>query len=216
MLESRQLAGAHTLAGGPTAQPIPADVTGLLVAWSNGDPNALELLIPLVNEELRRLAHAYMRRQGPRRPLQTTELVQEAYMRLFGARTVNWQNRVHFYGISAKLMREILVEFARAGHAQKRGGGVVPVPLDEAAVVAKAAYGDLVAVDDALKDLARFDPRKARIVELRFFGGLSVEETSEVMGVSPVTVMREWNKAKVWLYREISAEEQRDADLKRV
>lgn len=190
-------------------------MTGLLVAWSNGDSNALEQLIPLVNEELRQLAHAYMRRQRPGHLLQTTALVHEAYLRLVGARTLSWQSRAHFYGISAKLMREILVEFARAGHAQKRGGGVPALSLDEAATAANTPGFDLVALDDALKDLARFDQRKARIVEVRFFGGLSVEETAEVLKVSTVTVMREWSKAKVWLYHAISAEGQKSVDLKR-
>jgi RNA polymerase sigma factor (TIGR02999 family) len=139
--------------------------------------------------------------------LQTTALVHEAYLRLVDAKTLKWQSRAHFYGVSAKIMREILVEFARAGHAQKRGGGATPLPLDEAAMVAKAPGVDLLALDDALNDLARFDQRKARIVELRFFGGLSVEDTAEVLHVSPVTVTCEWSKAKSWLYRAISEEQ---------
>lgn len=182
------------------ARPISPDITRLLLSWSNGDSDALEQLIPLVSGELRRLAHAYMRRQGPGHLLQTTALVHEAYMRLVDARTLDWQSRAHFYGISAKLMREILVEFARAGRAQKRGGGAVPLPLDEAAMVARTPDVDLIALDDALDDLAQFDPRKARIVELRFFGGLNIEDTAEVLQVAPVTVKREWNKAKAWLY----------------
>jgi RNA polymerase sigma factor (TIGR02999 family) len=188
------------------ARSLPPDITRLLLAWSDGDPDALEQLIPLVSGELRRLAHAYMRRQAPGHLLQTTALIHEAYMRLAAARTLNWQSRAHFYGISAKLMREILVEFARAGQAQKRGGGVAPLPLDEAAMVARKPDIDMVALDDALNDLARFDQRKARIVELRFFGGLSVEEIAEVLQVAPITVMREWNKAKAWLYHSMSAE----------
>jgi RNA polymerase sigma-70 factor, ECF subfamily len=187
------------------ARPISPDVTGLLAAWSQGDSRALEQLIPLVSEELRRLAHAYMRRQRPGHLLQTTALVHEAYIRLVDARTLNWQSRAHFYGISAKVMREILVDFARAGQAQKRGGGATPLPLDEAAGVAKTSDVDLVALDDALNDMARFDQRKASIVELRFFGGLSVEETAEVVQVAPATVKREWNKAKAWLYHAIKA-----------
>ena len=173
------------------ARPNPPDITRLLAAWNDGDANALEQLIPLVSGELRRLAHAYMRRQRPGHLLQTTALVHEAYMRLVDAKTLKWQNRAHFYGISAKLMREILVQFARAGHAQKRGGGATPLPLDAAAMVAKAPGVDLIALDEALNDVARFDQRKARIVELRFFGGLSVEETAEVLNISPVTVTRE-------------------------
>jgi RNA polymerase sigma factor (TIGR02999 family) len=187
------------------ARPIPPDITQLLVRWSNGDSNAEEQLIPLVSGELRRLAHAYMRRQRPGHLLQTTALVHEAYMRLVDAKTLDWQSRAHFYGISAKLMREILVEFARAGHAQKRGGGAIPVPLENAELAAKTPGVDLVALDDALNDLAQFDQRKAKIVELRFFGGLSVEETAEVLQVAPVTVTREWGKAKAWLYRTIKA-----------
>jgi RNA polymerase sigma factor (TIGR02999 family) len=188
------------------ARSLPPEITRLLLAWSDGDADALEQLIPLVSGELRRLAHAYMRRQAPGHLLQTTALIHEAYMRLLDARTLNWQSRTHFYGISAKLMREILVEFARAGHAQKRGGGAAPLPLDEAAMVAKNPGVDMVALDDALNDLARFDQRKARIVELRFFGGLSIEETAEVLQVAPITVMREWSKAKAWLYRAVSAD----------
>jgi RNA polymerase sigma factor (TIGR02999 family) len=185
------------------ARPISADVTGLLAAWSQGDSRALEQLIPLVSEELRRLAHAYMRRQRPGHLLQTTALVHEAYIRLVDARSLNWQSRSHFYGISAKLMREILVDIARAEQAQKRGGGATPLPLDEAAGVAKTPGVDLVALDDALNDMARFDQRKASIVELRFFGGLSVEETADAVQVAPATVKREWNKAKAWLYHAI-------------
>jgi RNA polymerase sigma factor (TIGR02999 family) len=146
-----------------------------------------------------------MRRQRPGHLLQTTALVHEAYMRLVDAKTLDWQSRAHFYGISAKLMREILVEFARAGHAQKRGGGAIPVPLENAELAAKTPGVDLVALDDALNDLAQFDQRKAKIVELRFFGGLSAEETAEVLQVAPITVTREWGKAKAWLYHTIKA-----------
>ncbi len=185
------------------ARPIPPDITRLLLSWSKGESDALEQLIPLVSGELRRLAHAYMRRQGPGHLLQTTALVHEAYMRLVDARTLDWQSRGHFYGISAKLMRQILVEFARAEQAQKRGGGAVALPLDEAAIAARTPEADLVAVDDALNDLAQFDQRKAKIVELRFFGGLSIDETAEALQVAPVTVKREWNKAKAWLYHSI-------------
>lgn len=185
------------------ARPISPDITRLLVRWSNGDSDAEEQLIPLVSGELRRLAHAYMRRQRPGHLLQTTALVHEAYMRLVDARTLDWQSRAHFYGISAKLMREILVEFARAGHAQKRGGGAIPVPLENAELAAKTPGVDLVALDDALNDLAQFDQRKAKIVELRFFGGLSVQETAEALGVCVDTVMRDWRFAKTWLSREM-------------
>ncbi len=196
------------------AHQHPPEITRLLVSWSDGDASALEQLIPLVSGELRRLAHAYMRRQGPGHLLQTTALVHEAYLRLVDAQSLKWQNRAHFYGISAKLMREILVEFCRAGHAQKRGGGEVPLSLDEAAVIPKAPDADLLALNDALNDLERFDQRKARIVELRFFGGLSVEETAEVLKIAPITVMREWSKAKAWLYQAISPDEGEGASLK--
>jgi RNA polymerase sigma-70 factor (ECF subfamily) len=180
------------------------DVTQLLLSWSDGDSKALEQLVPLVSKELRHLAHAYMRRERPGHLLQTTALVDEAYLRLVDARSLKWQDRAHFYAISAKLMRQILVEFARAEHSQKRGGGVVPVSLEETAVVSKAPDSNLLALDEALNDLARFDARKARIVEMRFFGGLSVEETAEVLKISPITVIREWNKAKAWLYQAVA------------
>ena len=196
------------------ARQYSGEITRLLVSWSDGDASALEQLIPLVSGELRLLAHAYMRRQGPGHLLQTTALVHEAYLRLVDAQSLKWQNRAHFYGISAKLMREILVEFCRAGHAQKRGGGATSLSLEEAAVIPKAPDAELLALNDALDDLERFDQRKARIVELRFFGGLSVEETAEVLKIAPITVMREWNKAKAWLYQAISAAEGEGASLK--
>jgi RNA polymerase sigma factor (TIGR02999 family) len=145
-----------------------------------------------------------MRRERPGHLLQTTALVDEAYLRLVDARSLKWQDRAHFYAISAKLMRQILVEYARAEHSQKRGGGVTPVSLEETAVLSKAPDSNLLALDEALNDLARFDARKARIVEMRFFGGLSVEETAEVLKISPITVIREWNKAKAWLYQAVA------------
>ncbi len=184
----------------------PPDLTQLLLSWSEGDSKALERLIPLVSKELRQLAHAYMRRERPGHVLQTTALVHEAYLRLVDAQTLKWQNRAHFYGISAKLMRQILVEFARAEHSQKRGGGVAPGSLEETAVLSKAPDSNLLALDEALNDLEQFDQRKARIVEMRFFGGLSVEETAEVLKISPITVIREWNKAKAWLYQAVKKE----------
>jgi len=189
------------------ALPIPPDITRLLISWSEGDSSALEQLVPVVRSELQRLAHGYMRRQRPDHVLQTTALVHEAYLRLVDAQRLKWQNRAHFYAISARLMREILVEFSRAEHAQKRGGGIKAVPLEETAVAASSPDAILVALDDALNDLARFDQRKASIVEMRFFGGLSVEQTAEVLNVSRITVIREWNKAKAWLYEAISGEE---------
>jgi len=183
--------------------PTREDVTQLLRAWSDGDQEALEKLMPLVYDELRRLARHYMRRERPGHILQTSALVNEAYLRLIDASQVNWQNRAHFFAISAGLMRRILVDFARTYQSQKRGAGVRPVSLDEGLDVSEERL-DLAALDDALKALATLDPRKSRVVELRFFGGLSVEEAAEVLKVSPETVKRDWKLAKVWLLREMS------------
>jgi len=183
--------------------PSRENVTQLLRAWSDGHQEALEKLMPLVYDELRRLARHYMRRERPGHILQTSALVNEAYLRLVDASQVNWQNRAHFFAISAELMRRILVDFARAQQSQKRGGGTPAVSLDEELDVSEQRL-DLAALDDALKALAVLDPRKSRLVELRFFGGLSVEETAEVLQVSPETVKRDWKLAKVWLLRELS------------
>jgi len=183
--------------------PTREDVTQLLRAWSDGHQEALEKLMPLVYDELRRLARHYMRRERPGHILQTSALVNEAYLRLIDASQVSWQNRAHFFAISAELMRRILVDFARAQQSQKRGAGAPAVSLDEDLDVSEQRL-DLAALDDALKALAALDPRKSRIVELRFFGGLSVEETAEVLKVSPETVKRDWKLAKVWLLRELS------------
>jgi RNA polymerase sigma factor (TIGR02999 family) len=188
----------------------PQAVTDWLIAWSQGDEAALDQLIPLVHEELRRLAKRYMRRErGQRaaRTLQTTALVNEAYMRLIDAQRVQWRNRAHFFAIAARLMRRILVDYARAQNYAKRGGGLPQVSLDDAPELAAERAPDLVALDDALNALARVDERKSRVVEMRFFGGLSVEETAEVLKVSPDTVMRDWRLAKAWLLRELSGEE---------
>ena len=179
-----------------------SDISKLLQAWSEGDQNALEKLTPVVYDELHRLARRYMRRERPGHSLQTTALVNEAYMRLLDYKRIEWQDRTHFFAISAQLMRRILVEHARR-HNLKRGGGVPHVSLEEAAVVGGGRAADLVALDDAMNALARLDPRKVQVVEMRFFGGLSVEETAEVLKVSPVTVMRDWRTAKAWLYREL-------------
>jgi RNA polymerase sigma factor (TIGR02999 family) len=180
------------------------EVTQLLLAWNGGDKEALDRLMPLVYDELRRLARRYMMRESPGHTLQTTALVNEAYMRLVDWKNVQWQNRAHFFGVSAQLMRRILVDFARSRQQLKREGAAQPVSLDEALVVSSERGQDLVALDDALKALAEIDERKSRIVEMRFFGGLSVEETAEVVGIAPITVMREWTKAKAWLYRELN------------
>ena len=183
------------------------DVSKLLRAWSGGDRDALESLTPIVYEELRRLARRHMRRERPGHSLQTTALVNEAYMRLVDYKRMQWQNRAHFFAVSAQLMRRILVEHARR-HNLKRGAGMQQVSLEEAAVVgsgrATDPRGDLVALDDALDALARLDARKVQVVEMRFFGGLSVEETAEVLKVSAITVMRDWSTAKAWLYRELT------------
>lgn len=186
--------------GGPTK----AGVTELLRAWGEGDEGALEQLAPLVEDELHRLAHKYMRREGPGKTLQTTALVNEVYLRLIDIQQVSWQNRAHFFAVSAKMMRRILTDFARSRQYLKRGGGAVQVSWDEALSVSQEQAGDIVAIDDALNQLALLDPRKAQVVELRFFGGLSVEETAEVLKISEQTVLRDWKFAKSWLMRALS------------
>lgn len=187
------------------------DVTRLLRAWSAGDEKALEHLMPLVYEELHRLAHRYMSMERSGQTLQTTALVHEVYLRLIDVKKVGWQDRAHFYAICARLMRRVLVDFGRSRSYQKRGGGVTHVQLDEAATVSAAVGSELVAVDDALKRLATFDLRKSQVIELRFFGGLSVEETAFALKVSPETVMRDWRLARSWLIRELSAERSHEA-----
>src|SRR5450631_2490413 len=179
------------------------DVSTLLHAWSEGDQQALERLVPIVYQELRRLGRRYMRGERSGHSLQTTALVNEAYTRLVDYKRMQWQNRAHFFAVSAQLMRRILVDHARR-HNLKRGGGVQHVALDEAAIVGDGQETDLVALDHAMIALARIDPRKVQVVEMRFFGGLSVEETAEVLKVSPITVMRDWSTAKAWLYRELA------------
>jgi RNA polymerase sigma factor (TIGR02999 family) len=181
----------------------PNEVTQLLVAWSEGDQSALERLVPLVYEELHRLARRYMRRERAGHTLQTTALVNEAYLRLVDLKTVRWQNRAHFFAVSAQVMRRILVDFARSRRYQKRGGGALQVSFERALNIGDQRDTDLVALDDALGALAEIDPRKSKVVELRFFGGLSVEDTAHVLKVSPDTVMRDWKMAKVWLLREL-------------
>src|ERR1700731_4327599 len=187
--------------------PSTKDVTQLLQAWSQGQAPALEELVPLVHQELRRLARRYMFGERPGHTLQTTALVNEAYLRLVNSRQGNWQNRAHFFAISAQLMRRILVDHARARGYQKRGGGVPKVTLDEMLMGPQEKGHDLVALDYALKALAEVDPRKSKVVELRFFGGLSVEETAEVLKVHPNTVLRDWRLAKMRLKRELSKKE---------
>ncbi len=179
------------------------DISALLRAWSDGDRGALDRLTPLIYDELRRLARRYLKRERSGHSLQTTALVNEAYMRLVDYERMRWQNRAHFFAVSAQLMRRILVEHARR-HNLKRGAGVQHVSLEEAAVVGGGQDTDLVMLDDAMNALARIDPRKVEVVEMRFFGGLSVEETAEVLKVSPVTVKRDWRAARAWLYRELT------------
>jgi RNA polymerase sigma factor (TIGR02999 family) len=180
------------------------EITQLLLAWSQGDRSALDQLIPLVHEQLRRLARHYMAQGRPGHTLQTTALVNEAYLRLIDASQVQWQNRAHFFAVSAQLMRRVLVDFARSHHQLKRGGEARRVSLDEALVVSEDQGADLVALDDALSALSVLDGRQSQVVELRFFGGLSVEETAEVLKVSPTTVRRDWTLARAWLHHELS------------
>ena len=179
------------------------EITQLLLAWNQGDEQALNRLMPLVHGELHRLAHRYMAGERPGHPLQTTALVHEAYLRLIDSSRVRWQNRAHFFAVSAQMMRRILVDVARARAQLKRGGDAIQVSLDEAMDISREPGADLIALDDALTMLAAFDERKSKVVELRFFGGMSVEETAEVLRVSPMTVMRDWGLAKVWLLREL-------------
>jgi RNA polymerase sigma factor (TIGR02999 family) len=181
----------------------PQEITQLLVAWSQGDEAALEKLTPLVYQELHRLAHRYLGRERTGHTLQTTALVHEAYLRLLDRQQLEWQNRAHFFAISAQLMRRILVDFARARRYRKRGGDAQQITFDEAAVVAPERSADFIALDDALNSLAKLDQRQAQVVELRFFGGLTIEETAEVLKVAPITVRRDWSLAQTWLLREL-------------
>lgn len=182
-----------------------ADVTHLLAAWTRGDARALEALVPLLYAELRRIAERQLDRERPDHTLQPTALVHEAFLRLVDQQSVAWQGRAHFFGVAARLMRNVLVDHARGRGAQKRGGDVTRVAFDEALLerVAADPAAEVLALDDALVEMATFDERKSRIVELRFFGGLSIEETAEVLGVSPGTVMRDWTLAKAWLSRQL-------------
>jgi RNA polymerase sigma-70 factor, ECF subfamily len=189
--------------GDPVKTSSDGDVSTLLRAWSGGDQGALDKLAPIVYEELHRLARYYMSRERPGHSLQATALVNEAYLRLVDYKRMRWENRAHFFAVSAQLMRRILVDHARR-HNLKRGGGVQHVAMEDTAVIGGDQDENLVALDAAMQALARIDSRKAQVVELRFFGGLTVEETAEVLKVSPVTVMRDWSTARAWLYREMS------------
>src|SRR6266545_1093936 len=190
--------------GAPSADRSRPQVTELLLAWGKGDRSALDELVPVVHQELRRLARLQMRGERDNHTLQTTALVNEAFLRLVDLRRIRWQDRAHFLALSARLMRRILVDHARSRSYQKRGAGAIAVTLEDTLVASPEPGADLVALDDALADLARVDARKCQVVELRFFGGLSVEETAEALKISPETVMRDWRLAKVWLLREIS------------
>ena len=186
--------------------PAPSEITGLLIAWSDGDQVALERLLPLIERELHRIARHYMRRESPGHTLQTTALVNEAYFRLVDQKRVRWQNRAHFFAIAAQIMRRILLNHARDRHRAKRGGRAVQVSLSEVAVMSGGHSEELIALDEALERLAAFDPRKARVVELRHFGGLTAAEAAEVLGVSVITVERDWTAAKAWLAKEVRGE----------
>lgn len=184
---------------------VPAThITKRLLEWGRGDKSAFDDVIPLVERELHRLAHHYMSRERPGHTLQTTALVNEAYLRLVGQNNVDWQSRSHFYAIAAQMMRRILVDYARSRLYEKRGGGAVHVSLEKANIVSNQKTAELTELDEALKELEAIDPRQARVVELRFFGGLTIGETAEVMEISADTVKREWSTAKAWLYREMS------------
>jgi len=186
--------------------PSTPEITQMLRAWTAGDQQALEKLTPLVHRELHRVARRYMAGERSGHTLQTTALVNEVYIRLVDCGQVNWHDRAHFFAVSAQLMRRILVDFARSRGYQKRGGNVPHISLDDAPPVCSEPDPNLLALDDALKALAELDRRKSRVVELRFFGGLNIEETAEILGVSAVTVMRDWRLAKIWLLRELSVE----------
>src|SRR2546423_2556328 len=208
----RESTGALTLGSKPCNAwnqlmiPLPNEVTQLLINWSKGDKAALDRLIPLVQAELRRLARRFMGRENTGHTLQTSALINEAYIRLVDQQNIHWQNRAHFFAVAAQVMRHILIDHARSYAYAKRGGGARKVPLDEAAALNDQRAEELIALDDALKALATLDARKSRIIELRFFGGLSIEETAEAMNISPITVTREWRAAKAWLRREMSKE----------
>jgi RNA polymerase sigma factor (TIGR02999 family) len=195
----------------PFAMSVPGEITGLLADWSNGSQAALDRLLPVVYDELRRLASAYMQRERPDHMLQTTALVHEAYLRLVDSPNINYETRTHFFAVAAQVMRHILVDHARERHRIKRGEGVPPLSLSDVAVLSDDRADELTAVNSALDKLTALDARKGRVFELRYFGGMSVEEAANVLKVSPVTVARDWRMAKAWLRREI-APEARDAN----
>jgi RNA polymerase sigma-70 factor, ECF subfamily len=185
---------------------LPQEITQLLMHWSQGDKSALDQLVPLVYPELRRIAKRHMNREGAAHTLQTSALINEAYLKLVDQQNVKWQDRAHFFAVAAQVMRHILVDHARTRNYAKRGGGAPKLPLNEAAALTEQRAAELIALDDALRDLARLDARRSQIVELRFFGGLSLEETAEVMNTSPSTVQREWRAAKAWLHHTMTSQ----------
>jgi RNA polymerase sigma-70 factor, ECF subfamily len=189
---------------------MPNEVTQLLLDWSNGDQTAIDKLMPLVYDELRKLAVHYMKRERSGHTLQTSALINEVYLRLIDQKSATFKNRTHFFGIAARLMRQILIDHARARNNSKRGGDRQKVNLDDVANLAQGRAADLIALDDALKSLAEIDEQQSRIVELRFFGGLTIEETAEALGISDSTVNREWNMARAWLYCEMEQENHKD------
>jgi len=209
VINFRQLEVNVAVAGERMSASSTHEVTTLLQAWCEGDPKALEKLVPLVYRELHEAAHRYMARERPGHTLQTTGLVNEVYLRLIGLQEVSWQNQSHFLAVCAKLMRQILTDYARTRRRLKRGGGAPALSFDSNLIIFGAPRVDLLALDDALTNLATFDQRKSKVVELRFFGGLTAEETAEAIGVSTETVHRDWKVAKVWLLHELSVE-QRD------
>lgn len=185
---------------------MPQQITELLIDWNNGSPEAMDKLMPMVESELRRIAANYMRRERPGHTLQTSALVNEAYLKLVDQRQVRWQNRSHFFALASQLMRRILLDHARSQRRVKRGGDAIPLNLDDVAVMAPEKSAELVALDDALTRLAEFDSRKSKIVEMRFFGGLTVDEVAEALGIAPITVMLHWRLARAWLQREMRSE----------
>ena len=202
MLESRGFTRSF-LNGDSVSSSSPRDVTQLLAAWGSGDKSAFDQLLPLVHAELRRIAQRQMRQERPGHTLQATALVNEAYLRLAGDQGLEWRDRAHFFAVCAQVMRHILIDHARSRGREKRGGGAIQVSLNDALIVADEQATDMLALDEALSALERMDPQMARVVELRYFAGLTVEETAEVLNSSPRTVRRDWRRAKAWLYRMI-------------
>jgi len=208
--QSSNFVGQAMLESRPMMSVNADDLTGLLIEWGQGDKAALDRLTPLVYDEIRRIAHRYVRREREGQTLQTTALVNEAYLRLAGSASISWQNRAHFFAVTAQVMRRILIDHARRRQYVKHGGDAqrvsFEVAISEAAQMSQPRAAELLALDEALDELAGLDPRKSRVVELRYFGGLSIEETAKVLGASPMTVRRDWRAAKAWLYKQVKSE----------